>query len=221
MLRVDRFSPYYLKPAEYGIGTIYPKKVYEHIYPFPPESLARLAYFFESDLLNQKKDGTGAHVVATMVKRWQKAHGSSFLLAIPRRKSLLIIDTRRSTRRWVHRLTGLRRAVYEYCDRAHGLADITRELGASAALELIEEAVESLVRDRLMLASGRRYLSLGIKQGETRTFVFAPTKSTAASRFRKYRRSLRDRWTRRAVLGLGRLLQEPEQHHAPVTRLND
>lgn len=74
--------------------------------------------------------------------------------------------------------------------------------------ESIEKAVESLVRDRLLLAGGRRYLSLGIKSGETGRLVSVPARPPSLD---QYRPSLRDRWTRRAALRLARLLQEPER----------
>ena len=121
--------------------------------------------------------------------------------------------------------------------RPGGTAEITGEIGANATSESIEQAVESLVRDRLILAGAGRYLSLGVRPGETRTFQSAPImrhllddlslrnaarKQGAGlqfsarralrrfdSRLRKYRRSVGVEWRRRAVRGLARLIQEP------------
>ncbi|HWN45621.1 MAG TPA: RiPP maturation radical SAM C-methyltransferase [Thermoanaerobaculia bacterium] len=44
-VRFDRFSPYYTRAAEYGLD-LKPCDFYGFVYPFPPEDLADLAYYF-------------------------------------------------------------------------------------------------------------------------------------------------------------------------------
>lgn len=44
-VRFDRYSPYFVKAAEYGLE-LQPLDYYPLIYPFPDESLAQLAYYF-------------------------------------------------------------------------------------------------------------------------------------------------------------------------------
>jgi magnesium-protoporphyrin IX monomethyl ester (oxidative) cyclase len=44
-VRFDRFSPYFTKAASYGLE-LSPLDFYPKVYPFPPASLARLAYYF-------------------------------------------------------------------------------------------------------------------------------------------------------------------------------
>jgi hypothetical protein len=208
-----------------------PNKSYRHVYPFSDESLARMAYFFESDPLVQKAKGASLQLVRRMVRRWNNNRGRSFLFAIPRRKSLIIVDTRRCTRRWVRRLTGLRRAVFEACDRARSLDDITRAVGGGESSDSIKATVESLVRDRLVLASAGRYLSLGVEPGQQVKREDSPEEAGVPERrarlrarqllapyqtfrrvnrrLRHYGRGVRDRWIRRSVFALVRLLSEP------------
>jgi ribosomal peptide maturation radical SAM protein 1 len=230
VLRVDRFSPYFQDPAGFGLAPITPKPAYRHLYPFPSASLARLAYFFEADFLRQKETSPSVGVVSKMVARWRRAHGRSFLFHVPRRKSLVIIDTRRRGRRWVHRLRGLRRAVYERCDRARSLADLERTLGANARGAALETALESLVRDRLLLAANGRYLALGIEPGRPVTSDTGATRRPVPPRVhgrrnvlrspvmavrkvvrrqRESGRRLRDRGIRTVVFALVNLLGEP------------
>jgi ribosomal peptide maturation radical SAM protein 1 len=45
MVRFDRFSPYFVKRDEFGLD-LHPMDYYPLTYPFPPEALADLAYFF-------------------------------------------------------------------------------------------------------------------------------------------------------------------------------
>jgi ribosomal peptide maturation radical SAM protein 1 len=44
-VRYDRYSPYFVRDKEYGLD-LYPAPVYGMLYPFPPESLRDLAYYF-------------------------------------------------------------------------------------------------------------------------------------------------------------------------------
>ncbi|HEV7474827.1 MAG TPA: RiPP maturation radical SAM C-methyltransferase [Pyrinomonadaceae bacterium] len=47
-VRFDRYSPYFMKSKEYGLD-LHPVDYYSLIYPFPPDALDNLAYYF-SDL---------------------------------------------------------------------------------------------------------------------------------------------------------------------------
>lgn len=44
-VRFDRFSPYFTQAGEYGLD-LAPLDFYSHVYPFPMESLEKLAYYF-------------------------------------------------------------------------------------------------------------------------------------------------------------------------------
>ncbi len=44
-VRFDRYSPYFMKSKEYGLD-LHPLDYYSMIYPFPPDSLDNLAYYF-------------------------------------------------------------------------------------------------------------------------------------------------------------------------------
>jgi len=246
VLRIDRFSPHHASAEHYGFAPLRPHKAYRHTYPFPAESLARLAYFFDSDAIDRKWQSPELDVLGNMVRRWWKNHRRSFLYAIPRRKNLIVLDTRRRARRRIHRLSGLRREVYEYCDRARGLADITRTVAANRTPEAIEEAVESLVRDRLVLAAGGRYLSLGIEPGKVLTFEDDPATAKArthrysgledrvgrkggpitairraARRLRLALEDARGRWTRRVLMAVVSLFKERESPRKPAFRHTD
>lgn len=96
-----------------------------------------------------------------MVADWQTAYYRSYLLMIPRKKSLIIIDTRPCAQRFWHRLVDVKRVVYEFCDKASTMQQIRSALG-SAADSKLESILESLVRARLMIHSDGRYLSLAV-----------------------------------------------------------
>lgn len=205
VLRVDRFSPYFNEAEEFGLAPLSLASPYQHVYPFADESLMRIAYFFESEYLKEKASSASVDVVQSMVKRWSSKHGRSFLLAISRHDSLVIIDTRPCARRWIHRLKGLRRAIYEYCDTAHSLSRITKAMDDGVSFDEVEKAVESLVRDRLLLGAGNRYVSLGVMHNQRLTYENPPAQTL--TRQRPGRRARMKQYLPR----LGQLVRHPRK----------
>jgi magnesium-protoporphyrin IX monomethyl ester (oxidative) cyclase len=160
VLHLDRFSPHFISSAEYGLEPISPIKPYSYIYPFSIESLKRMAYFYQSELFTQKSKSEAYERLRKIVAVWRRVHVRSHLIAIPSNRSLHIIDTRTCSHRFWHRLTGLSRRVYEYCDRAHSLQAILTALGDGVNQSQVESILETFVQARLMLQINGRYLSL-------------------------------------------------------------
>jgi ribosomal peptide maturation radical SAM protein 1 len=67
-VRFDRFSPYFMKAGEYKLD-LAPLDFYPLVYPFPPEALAGLAYFFE----NRDTDARYFLDMVTWLSRLQRA----------------------------------------------------------------------------------------------------------------------------------------------------
>ena len=146
VLNLDRFSPYFKAPEQYGLNPVYPAKPYRYVYPFPEDSLKRLAYFYDSDFFMGKGDSAAFKTLKGVVARWGKAYSRSHLLSIPRQKSLIILDTRPCARRFLHRLTGLRRKVYECCDKATALNGIVESVDRNFSAEEVESVLQVLDR---------------------------------------------------------------------------
>lgn len=161
VLRLDRFSPYFVHPEEYGLEPVTPGMPYRHVYPFPEESLARLAYFYESQALKERSKSPAYDKLQQLVHAWQQRFATSYLVAIPRGDRLDIVDTRRCRTKLRHRLRGLARRVYEQCEEAHSLSRLKKALPDADEAEL-QAALEGLVRDRLTLHSDGKYLSLAV-----------------------------------------------------------
>ena len=164
VLNLDRFSPYFKAPEQYGLNPVYPAKPYRYVYPFSEDSLKRLAYFYDSDFFMGKGDSAAFKTLKGVVARWGKAYSRSHLLSIPRQNSLIILDTRPCARRFLHRLTGLPRKVYECCDKATALNGIVESVGPNVSAEEVASVLHSLIDDKLMLGVNGRYLSLAIPQ---------------------------------------------------------
>jgi hypothetical protein len=203
VLNLDRFSPYFNSPEKYGLNPVYPAKPYRYVYPFPEESLRRLAYFYDSDFFLGKADTHGFKTLQAVVNRWVEAHPRSYLLSVPRKHSLLVFDTRPCARKFVHRLTGVRRTIFECCDKATGLSAIVETVGPTVTAAEVESHLQSLVDDKLMLAVGGRYLSLATQMDPSlRRAKKRPLGGFRSTNVRAYSKKLAQAKDARAFLGL-------------------
>jgi ribosomal peptide maturation radical SAM protein 1 len=170
-VRLDRFSTYAERPADYGLRELEPLDAYRYLYPFPRAPLMRIAYAFEYAYAPGAEPWARVRPLVEEVERWQAApEGGAPLLAAGNGGPLRILDTRSDAAVAERRLDALESAVYLSC------ADIARrrdlEAMASARLpkgsvtsEKVDAILSSFVADRLMVKDGDRFLSLALPPG--------------------------------------------------------
>ncbi len=161
-LILDRFSPYFETPEEWGLTPVGPAEMFRHIYPFPEESLARIASVYTSPVFEKKAESPALEQLRRFCEEWLYSYPKSHLLAIPRRNATYLYDTRKCATRKLHRLSGLRRKIYDYCDRGHAERSIIQQFEGEASPEKIVEILQQFVKDRLMLEDEKKYLSLAV-----------------------------------------------------------
>jgi len=164
-LTVDRFSPYFNSPQDWGLSPIYPISPYYHVYPLPEASVRRIAYIFGSDVLSRKGDGDTVEALWARMTDWRQAFPHAHLLAVPRKKRLILLDTRPRAKRFLRTLGGLHRQLYEYCDCARGESDIVRSFADRATPDHVRSILGAFVEDTLMVERNGRYLSLATRFG--------------------------------------------------------
>jgi len=173
-IRMDRFSPYFERPEEYGLINVRPMLPYGFLYPFPPESLMRIAYHFDFDYRPGEAPTGYADDVIRFAEAWGKKGERGTLSSVRRPDgSLLLLDTRPGATMPEVELSGIEAAAYEFCDELHPLTAIVRHLREqSLGVEITEEGVagflESLAAHKLMLTDGRNWLSLAVRVHELR-----------------------------------------------------
>jgi ribosomal peptide maturation radical SAM protein 1 len=160
-IRIDRSSPYFNKSSMYGLDPIYPIEPYHYIYPFPDESLKRIAYFHQSDFFATMSKTDAFKLCKNIIANWQKVYLRSYLIAIPRKNSLIIIDTRPCAQQFLHRLVGIRRKVFELCDAAHTITQIRNALEPICDSKL-QSILDSFIRFKLMIRVNEKYLSIAV-----------------------------------------------------------
>jgi ribosomal peptide maturation radical SAM protein 1 len=160
VLYLEKYSPYHMSPEEWGLEPIRPAKGYAHVYPFDDEALTHMAFFFEAEFFSGKQGSLAYAKLRAAVDHWRIVYGKSHLISAPRRNALEILDTRPAAKRFRHRLSGLKRKLFEYCNQQHSEERIQRTFAEEATPEEVLTALRSMVDDRLMVEGNGRYLSL-------------------------------------------------------------
>ncbi len=168
-VRLDRFSPYFEDPARYGIANPRPNRAFRYVYPFPEESLARMAYYYEYDYADGRNPLDYAAPALAAVQTWQQLAGTVTLRYWDRPDGVLILhDTRPCAAVFQRRLTGIARQVYLHCDTGQSLKRILEFVAQNSDAGQADEAairrlLDQWLTERLMVFSDGRYLSLGLR----------------------------------------------------------
>lgn len=157
---IERFAPYHMTPEKWDLGEIRAATAYSHLYPFSKDSLNKLAFYFDNDQFKSKESGKSILRLQEAVERWSAEYPDSHLLAFPWGNSLFLIDTRKCAKRFMRRISGLRRKIYEFCSESHSEQKILQVFKPEASEDDIRAILRSFVEDSLMLFNNGSYLSL-------------------------------------------------------------
>jgi ribosomal peptide maturation radical SAM protein 1 len=167
-IELERFSPYFDRPTEFGIEILGPLPHYRYLYSIAPEALSNLAYDFEYRYSDGRDPETYTRDLAEAVERWHELRdravgslsyrrGPGFLLVQDRRPGLEAAD---------YRFDGIEAKILLACDAGTTAAEICRQLAAAGdnsvdALE-IEGYLQELVDAKLMYREAKTFLSLAV-----------------------------------------------------------
>ncbi len=166
-IRLDRFSPLFVRGREAGIENVRPTTAYYYVYPLGRRELARLAYFFDFDYSDRRKPETYLSRVRNEIGQWLKSHsgeaGSRPQLdadwSTP--DEVAIRDSRPCATQPVHDLRGTEARVLRVCDTARSSAGLARELSDESA-QALGSALEALQGKRLLLNLNGRFVCLPV-----------------------------------------------------------
>lgn len=175
-LRLDRFSPYFNQPEQFGITNIEPYPAYRYVYPFAPAVLSNLAYYFTFKYRAGVSVESYVEPLAEQVLSWKEAHELSDLFYKDMGSHLIIFDLRPVAKERLTVLTGIQRLLYIACDSIQSMGALRRraegESGRLVCAQEILEALGPLEGLGLLLREGDSFLSLAVPVGE-----YAPRKS--------------------------------------------
>jgi len=160
--RMDRFSPFFEHPEQYGMKNPRASRAFRHAFPFPQEVLDRLAYYYEFDA-DWESQLELAKPFVERIRRWQEGYlGGDLTMHWKSQDNLVIFDTRnRRTRE--HRLRGFEADLYLLCDAAqtpHTLVRFASE--HSVTVNDLKALLRQWIRDDLMIRWDGRFLSLAV-----------------------------------------------------------
>jgi ribosomal peptide maturation radical SAM protein 1 len=167
-IRMDRFSPYHINPASFGMKNVRPMAPFTFLYPFDRKTQMNISYYFDFDHEDGRADDEFARDAISLLREW-RADGNRGMLEqrVGESGEVKILDTRRER---LHApvcatLDGWKAAVFLACDRGRSLPEL-------AALPVVREAnVEQseiagflgrCVEHELMVTSQRSWLNVAV-----------------------------------------------------------
>ncbi|MGC2236212.1 MAG: RiPP maturation radical SAM C-methyltransferase [Pyrinomonadaceae bacterium] len=166
-IRLDRFSPYFQNPAEFGLVNARPLEIYRYIYPFPENELAEIAYFYQYEFADGKNPKNYIKTTLNQLTRWHESSASGKSLRSQRLSNdgLEIVDTRSGKSPKRVRLSEWHKDLYEFCDQMRSLSTIEKWLQNHTSNIPLNEAklfLDDLIEMKLMCSDEQGFLSLAI-----------------------------------------------------------
>jgi ribosomal peptide maturation radical SAM protein 1 len=167
-VRVERFSPYFTRPAELGFTNLRPVKHYGLLYPVDAEALFDLAYDFDGDHEDGRDPDSYVGPLRKAVDDWRTHGAGSFGLLRYRSgpRFLSIWDRRTNRSSAVYNLDAVERHVYLACDGAltpDMILTSLRDHGhRSPSRADVQRILDELLGYDLLFREDQRYLSLAL-----------------------------------------------------------
>jgi ribosomal peptide maturation radical SAM protein 1 len=160
---LDRFSPYYMRPGDYGVRNVRPQEGDVLSFPDPSIALEKLVYHFEYDCDDQANQDLRA-AVERCVKRlrlWRQNYRPNTLVYENRHDDVYILD-RRGDKPTLSRLRGIRAEIFRYFDVARGLDEAGHPWDSTDRV-LVQAFLATLVERKWMYRDSKdRYISLPV-----------------------------------------------------------
>jgi len=167
-IRLDRFSPYFNSPENFGLVNLRPMPTYYFLYPFEKETLMRIAYYYEFDYASGINQAANARWVIEFINDWKENPESGCLYMFKdMHETLTLLDTRSNASVGELKLAKFERTVYEFCDEVRSPANIVKFLRETFPEQTFSEVqikqfLDSMAENLLMATDGENYLSLAI-----------------------------------------------------------
>jgi ribosomal peptide maturation radical SAM protein 1 len=171
-VRLDRFSPYFEHPAAHGMTGVRANRAFRHVYPFPPDALARLAYYHEFDYADGRDPLGYARPLIEAGEAWQQLGGSVTLRYWDRPDGVLLLtDTRPGAEQFQRRLSGIERTAYLFCDTGRTFEQIVAHVRTTCGDQSPDEGslrrmLDTWIVAQIAVQCDNRYLSLALRTPE-------------------------------------------------------
>ena len=170
---LQRFSPYYTKPHEYGVRITGPWAAYEYVYDARQVDVKKIAYDFEYELDNWNVDQQVYQELVDLVQEWQRLVGSSdrpFLYYSKMMDYVTVYDGRNPKAPIRQRYDWPAAGIIEACNEAAKSVEQIRTLlasrpGKSENVDAeIDQALGVLTAARILYEERGKYFTLAIPE---------------------------------------------------------
>jgi len=169
LLYLERFSPYYQRPREYGLKISGPMSSYGLTYPVDLATLSDLAYNFEFSYDDGRNPKTYIAAISESIENWSRDYADGSTLSYRRGPGFLVINDRRpGLGGYDYSLEETEAKIYLSCDSGVTAKAAWKALQAEGAKEIeledIEDFLGELTEMRLMYEEDGLYLSLAVPE---------------------------------------------------------
>jgi ribosomal peptide maturation radical SAM protein 1 len=172
-LQLDRFSPHYDRPQDFGIVPLGPRRDFRFVYPadrVDDATLAEIAYSFEFEHVDGRDPEAYSAALQRAIRDWQ-ANGRTAIGTLRYRRGpgfLIIADRRPGLEPTEYQLGEAEARIYLACEDGATAEEARRTVAELSAAE-VEEFLEELVEARLACKVDGRYLALALPHAPRRT----------------------------------------------------
>ena len=169
---LERFSPYYKRPHDYGVRITGPGLAYEYVYDKRQVDLNKIAYDFEYELDNWLVDPDIYQELIDVVGTWKRLHASTdrpFLYYSKAMDYVTVYDGRNPVAPVRHRFDWPEAGVIEACNEAAKSEEQIRSILAErreylCSLSQLTDALASLTARRILYEERGKYFTLAIPE---------------------------------------------------------
>ena len=166
---LERFSPYYARPHDYGVRMTGPGLAYQYVYDARQVDLSKIAYDFEYELESWPIDPHVYQELVSAIENWQRLHASNdrpFLYYSKALGYVTVYDGRNPKAPMRRRYDGLAAILIEMCNESpRSLDQIRATLDESKTdREPLESALVDLTTRRVLYEERGKYFTLAIPE---------------------------------------------------------
>jgi ribosomal peptide maturation radical SAM protein 1 len=164
-MHLERFSPYFMSPDEFGITNVRPRPYYKLLYPDEGVDLGRIAYQFDFDHPSHTDAAlTEAYrLCAERLGQWRDAWKDEQLLFGDEGDRLIVLD-RRHGGNVKRTIAGVAAELFLYLD-AHRSREQIAKTFPTLAPELVDTLLLTWIHRRWVCTDGGRYLAVVPRKG--------------------------------------------------------
>jgi ribosomal peptide maturation radical SAM protein 1 len=167
---LERFSPYYMRPHEYGVRITGPGMAYEYVYDARQVDLKKIAYDFEYELDHWPVDPHVYQELIAAIEGWQRLYASPdrpFMYYSKALDYVTVYDCRNPKAPTRQRYDGLAAHVIEICNEAARSPEQIRAEVAGlvdASADALTVVLNDLTAKRVLYEERGKYFTLAIPE---------------------------------------------------------